>query len=260
MFKGEILMAAQHSLSRTELLIGKEGLDKLKNSKVVVFGVGGVGSYTVEALARSGVGELIIIDDDTVCLTNLNRQVHATFDTISKSKVEVMKARIESINRNCKVVAHQVFVTQENIEEIIPDNVDYVVDAIDTVSAKLGLAEYCYKKGIRIISSMGTGNKLDPTQFKVTDVFKTKICPLAKVMRHELRKRGVEKLKVIYSEEVPIKPEYDDVVTCKTGCVCTGGTKKCAVKRQIPGSISFVPPVAGMIIGGEVIKDILGIK
>lgn len=253
-------MAAQHSLSRTELLIGKDGLDKLKNSKVVVFGVGGVGSYTIEALARSGVGELIIIDDDTVCLTNLNRQVHATFDTISKPKVEVMKARIESINRNCKVIIHQVFVTQENIHEIIPDDADYVVDAIDTVSAKLGLAEYCYKKGIRIISSMGTGNKLDPTQFKVTDVFKTKVCPLAKVMRHELRKRGVEKLKVIYSEEVPIKPQYDDVVTCKTGCVCTGGTKKCAVKRQIPGSISFVPPVAGMIIGGEVIKDILGIN
>jgi len=252
-------MTAQHSLSRTELLIGKDGLDKLKNSKVVIFGVGGVGSYTIEALARAGVGELIIIDDDTVCLTNLNRQVHATYDTISKPKVDVMKARIESINRNCKVITHQVFVKEENIAEIISDDVDYVVDAIDTVSAKLGLAEYCYKKGIRIISSMGTGNKLDPTQFKVTDVFKTKVCPLAKVMRHELRKRGIEKLKVIYSEEVPIKPAYD-VVTCKTGCVCTGGTKKCAIKRQIPGSISFVPPVAGMIIGGEVIKDLLEIN
>lgn len=252
-------MTAQHSLSRTELLIGKDGLDKLRNSKVVIFGVGGVGSYTIEALARAGVGELIIIDDDTVCLTNLNRQVHATYDTISKPKVDVMKARIESINRNCKVITHQVFVKEENIAEIISDDVDYVVDAIDTVSAKLGLAEYCYKKGIRIISSMGTGNKLDPTQFKVTDVFKTKVCPLAKVMRHELRKRGIEKLKVIYSEEVPIKPAYD-VVTCKTGCVCTGGTKKCAIKRQIPGSISFVPPVAGMIIGGEVIKDILEIN
>ena len=252
-------MTAQHSLSRTELLIGKDGLDKLRNSKVVIFGVGGVGSYTIEALARAGVGELIIIDDDTVCLTNLNRQVHATYDTISKPKVDVMKARIESINRNCKVITHQVFVKEENIAEIISDDVDYVVDAIDTVSAKLGLAEYCYKKGIRIISSMGTGNKLDPTQFKVTDVFKTKVCPLAKVMRHELRKRGIEKLKVIYSEEVPIKPAYD-VVTCKTGCVCTGGTKKCAIKRQIPGSISFVPPVAGMIIGGEVIKDLLEIN
>ena len=253
-------MAAQHSLSRTELLIGKDGLDKLRNSKVVVFGVGGVGSYTIEALARSGVGELIIIDDDTVCLTNLNRQVHATYNTISRSKVEVMKERIASINKDCNVITHEVFVTEENISEIIADDVDYVVDAIDTVTAKLGLAEYCYKNGIKIMSSMGTGNKLDPTQFKVTDVFKTKVCPLAKVMRHELRKRGVEKLKVVYSEEIPIKPNYDDVVTCKTGCVCTGGTKKCAIKRQIPGSISFVPPVAGMIIGGEVIKDILGIK
>jgi len=145
-------MTAQHSLSRTELLIGKDGLDKLKNSKVVIFGVGGVGSYTIEALARAGVGELIIIDDDTVCLTNLNRQVHATYDTISKPKVDVMKARIESINRNCKVITHQVFVKEENIAEIISDDVDYVVDAIDTVSAKLGLAEYCYKKGIRILS------------------------------------------------------------------------------------------------------------
>src|SRR5471030_137714 len=190
-------MDAQHSLSRTELLIGKDGLDKLKNSKVIVFGVGGVGSYTIEALARSGVGELIIVDDDTVCLTNLNRQVHATYKTISQSKVEVMKERIESINRNCKVITHQVFVKEENISEIIPSDIDYVVDAIDTVSTKLGLAEHCYKNNIKIISCMGTGNKLDPTAFKIADVFETKVCPLAKVMRHELRKRGVEKLQVL---------------------------------------------------------------
>ncbi|WP_315079633.1 tRNA threonylcarbamoyladenosine dehydratase [uncultured Clostridium sp.] len=253
-------MLAQHSLSRTELLIGKDGLDKLKNSKVMIFGIGGVGSYTVEALARAGVGELILVDDDTICLTNLNRQIHATYNTISNSKVEVMKERIFSINKSCNVITHQMFVTQDNIADIIPKDIDYIVDAIDTVSAKLGLAEYCYKNDIRIMSSMGTGNKLDPTQFKVTDVFKTKVCPLAKVMRHELRKRGVEKLKVVYSEEIPLKPKAEDVVTCKTGCVCTGGTKKCAIKRQIPGSISFVPPVAGMIIAGEVIKDILEIK
>ncbi len=253
-------MQVQHSLSRTELLIGKEGLEKLRNSRVIVFGVGGVGSFTVEALARAGVGEITLIDDDTVCLTNLNRQIHATYDTISKPKVEVMKERILSINRKCNVITHQTFVTKDNIEEIIPKDIDYVVDAIDTVSAKLGLAEYCYKNNIRIMSSMGTGNKLDPTQFKVTDVFKTKVCPLAKVMRYELRKRGVEKLKVVYSEEIPMKPKVEDVVTCKTGCVCTGGTKKCAQKRQIPGSISFVPPVAGMIIAGEVIKDIVGIN
>lgn len=250
----------QHSLSRTELLIGKEGLEKLRNSKVVVFGVGGVGSFTVEALVRAGVGEITLIDDDTVCLTNLNRQIHATYDTISKVKVDVMKERILSINRKCKVITHQIFVTKENIPELIPDDVDYVVDAIDTVSAKIALVEYCTKKDIKIICSMGTGNKFDPTMFKISDIYKTKVCPLAKVMRHELKKRGIKKLKVLYSEEIPVKPKVEDVVTCKTGCVCTGGTKKCAAKRQIPGSISFVPPVAGMIIGGEVIKDILGIN
>jgi tRNA threonylcarbamoyladenosine dehydratase len=247
----------QHSLSRTELLIGKDGLNKLKNSKVIVFGVGGVGSFTVEALVRSGVGTIVLVDDDTVCLTNLNRQIHATYDTVGKVKVEAMKDRVLSINKACNVITHQVFVTKENIPEIITDDVDYVVDAIDTVSAKIALVEYCNEKGIKIICSMGTGNKFDPTQFKVADIYDTKVCPLAKVMRHELRKREIKSLKVVYSEEMPTKPKQDDVVTCKTGCVCTGGTKKCAIKRQIPGSISFVPPVAGMIIGGEVIKDLL---
>lgn len=253
-------MEVQHALSRTELLIGKEGLDKLRNSKVIVFGVGGVGSFTVEALARAGVGTLILVDDDTVCLTNLNRQIHATYDTLGKVKVDVMKERILSINKKCNVITHQIFVMKENIPEIIDNDVDYVVDAIDTVSAKIALAEYCTSKGIKIISSMGTGNKFDPTQFKITDIYKTKVCPLAKVMRYELKRRGVKKLKVLYSEEIPTKPKTEDVVTCKTGCVCTGGTKKCAAKRQIPGSISFVPPVAGMIIGGEVIKDIINYK
>ncbi len=253
-------MEVQHALSRTELLIGKEGLDNLRNSKVIVFGIGGVGSFTVEALARAGVGTLILVDDDTVCLTNLNRQIHATYDTLGKVKVDVMKERILSINKKCNVITHQIFVTKENIPEIIDDDVDYVVDAIDTVSAKIALAEYCTSKGIKIISSMGTGNKFDPTQFKITDIYKTKVCPLAKVMRYELKRRGVKKLKVLYSEEIPTKPKTEDVVTCKTGCVCTGGTKKCAAKRQIPGSISFVPPVAGMIIGGEVIKDIINYK
>ncbi len=185
-------MEVQHSLSRTELLIGKEGLDKLRNSRVIVFGVGGVGSFTVEALARAGVGEITLIDDDTVCLTNLNRQVHATYTTISQPKVDVMKERILSINRKCNVITHRVFVTPDNIEEIVPKDIDYVVDAIDTVSAKLALAEYCYKNNIRIMSSMGTGNKLDPTQFKVTDVFKTKVCPLAKV-KSSLFRRSAKK-------------------------------------------------------------------
>lgn len=247
----------QHSLSRTGLLIGKDALDKLANSKVMVFGVGGVGSFTVEALARAGVGNLILVDDDTVCLTNLNRQIHATYKTISKNKVEVMKERVLSVNRNCNVETIQVFVTPDNLEEIIPDDVDYVVDAIDTVSAKIALAVYCEQKGIKLMSSMGTGNKLNPAEFKVADIYNTKVCPLAKVMRYELRKRGVKKLKVVYSEEMPRKPKVEDVVTCKTGCVCTGGTKKCSAKRQIPGSVSFVPPVAGMIIASEVVKDLI---
>lgn len=247
----------QHSLSRTELLIGKDALDKLAKSKVMVFGVGGVGSFTVEALARAGVGNLILVDDDTVCLTNLNRQIHATYKTISKNKVEVMKERVLSVNRNCNVETIQVFVTPDNLEEIIPDDVDYVVDAIDTVSAKIALAVYCEQKGIKLMSSMGTGNKLNPSEFKVADIYNTKVCPLAKVMRYELRKRGVKKLKVVYSEEMPRKPKVEDVVTCKTGCVCTGGTKKCSAKRQIPGSVSFVPPVAGMIIASEVVKDLI---
>ncbi|HBI6996571.1 tRNA threonylcarbamoyladenosine dehydratase [Clostridium perfringens] len=247
----------QHSLSRTELLIGKDALDKLAKSKVMVFGVGGVGSFTVEALARAGVENLILVDDDTVCLTNLNRQIHATYKTISKNKVEVMKERVLSVNRNCNVETIQVFVTPDNLEEIIPDDVDYVVDAIDTVSAKIALAVYCEQKGIKLMSSMGTGNKLNPAEFKVADIYNTKVCPLAKVMRYELRKRGVNKLKVVYSEEMPRKPKVEDVVTCKTGCVCTGGTKKCSAKRQIPGSVSFVPPVAGMIIASEVVKDLI---
>lgn len=240
---------AEHSLTRTELLIGNDGLNKLRKSKVIVFGVGGVGGFAVEALARAGVGEITVVDNDTISLTNLNRQIIATYDTIGKAKVEIIKERIQSINKECIVITNQIFVSNDNIEEIIPKDIDYVIDAIDTVSAKLGLAEYCYKNNIKIMSSMGTGNKLDPTQFKVSDVFKTKVCPLAKVMRCELRKRGVDRLKVVYSEEMPLKPksEYSSEV-------------KGTAKRPVPGSMPFVPPVAGMIIAGEVIKDILGIN
>ncbi|WP_298846620.1 tRNA threonylcarbamoyladenosine dehydratase [Clostridium sp.] len=246
----------QHAFSRTELLIGMDSLNKLKESKVVVFGIGGVGSYTVEALVRSGVGKIVLIDDDTICLTNLNRQIHATHKTIGKSKVLVMKDRILEINPKCEVVTHETFVTADNMGDIITEDTDYVVDAIDTVASKLSLVEYCTKHNINIISCLGTGNKLDPTLFRVADIYDTKICPLARVMRQELRKRNINKLKVVYSQEVPIKPK-DEVLTCKEGCICTGGSKKCAMKRQIPGSISFVPPVAGLIIGGEVIKDLI---
>ena len=231
---------------RTELLVGEEGIEKLHNSKVIVFGIGGVGSFVVEALTRAGVGNLILVDNDTICISNLNRQIHATQVTVGNVKVEAMKARVLSINPNCNVEAKQEFITADNIQEIIPEDIDYVVDAIDTVTSKLALAEYCYKNDIKLIASMGTGNKMDPTQFRVTDVFKTKVCPLAKVMRTELRKRGVKKLKVVYSEEIPMVPNKGRAVPSQ--------------KRQTPGSISFVPPVAGMIIGGEVIKDLTGLN
>lgn len=247
----------QHSLSRTELLIGKDALDKLKESKVVVFGIGGVGSFTVEALARGGIGKLVLVDDDEVCLTNINRQIHATIKTIGKPKVEAMKERILEINPKCEVTIFQTYLKKDNIEEIIGSDTDYVVDTIDTVTSKIELVVWCKEHNVPIISCMGTGNKLDPTQFRIADLYDTKICPLAKVMRYELRRRNVTSLKVLYSEEVPMQPREEDVITCKNGCVCTGGSKKCLFKRQIPGSISFVPPVAGMIIGGEVIKDLI---
>lgn len=237
---------AINEFCRTELLIGPTGIDKLKNSKVIVFGVGGVGSFVVEALTRAGVGSLVLVDNDTICISNLNRQIHATQATAGMVKVEAMKERVLSINPNCNVEAKQVYLNADNLEELVTTDIDYVVDAIDTVTSKLALAEYCYKNNISIMSSMGTGNKIDPTRFEVTDVFKTKVCPLAKVMRSELKKRGVKKLKVVYSEEIPMVPNKGESVP--------------SAKRQTPGSISFVPPVAGMIIGGEVIKDLVGIN
>lgn len=254
-------MKSQHKFSRTELLIGSEGLEKLQKSKVAVFGIGGVGSYTVEALARGGIGNLILVDDDNVCLTNLNRQIHALFSTISKSKVDVMENRIHDINPECNVITHKTFVKEANTAELIDPDTDYVVDAIDTVSSKISLVVWCKEHNIKIISCMGTGNKFDPTRFKIADIYDTKICPLAKVMRYELRRRGIESLKVLYSDEPPVKPR-EGVITCKEGCVCsgTGGSKKCTMKRQIVGSISYVPSAAGLIIGGEVINDLLGIK
>jgi tRNA A37 threonylcarbamoyladenosine dehydratase len=248
----------QHALSRTELLIGKEALENLKNRKVVVLGIGGVGSFTVEALARSGIGKIVLIDDDTVCLTNINRQLIATFKTLGRPKVEVMKERILDINPHCVVTTHMTFVTVDNIPELVPENADYVIDAIDTVASKIALAVYCQGKNLKLICCLGTGNKLDPTQFRIADIYDTKTCPLARAVRSELKKQGVKSLKVLYSEELPIKPRTEETVTCKGGCVCTdGSTKKCVKKKQIPGSISFVPPVAGLIIGGEVIKELM---
>lgn len=245
----------QNQFTRTALLIGEEAIEHLKTKKVVVFGVGGVGSFTVEALTRSGVGTIVLVDSDTVCVTNINRQIHATHSSVDKIKVQIMKERILSINPNCNVITHETFVNAGNIEEIITDDVDYVVDSIDTITSKLDLAEWCEKNNVPLISSMGTGNKLDPTQFKVTDVFKTKICPLAKVMRHELRKRGVKNLKVVYSEEVPRKPSSPQN-NSKKGDTDLAELKRTS-KRQTPGSISFVPPVAGMILAAEVVRDLI---
>jgi tRNA threonylcarbamoyladenosine dehydratase len=252
-------MAKQHSLSRTELLIGKEALTTLRTKTIAVLGIGGVGSYSVEALARCGVGRLLLVDDDTVCLTNINRQIHATLNTIGKNKVDVMAERVHEIDRKILVDARNVCVTPENVPEVLAPPLDYVIDALDTISAKIAIIEYCAKNKIPIISCMGTGNKLDPTKFIVTDLYKTRICPLARVMRYELRKRGVNSLKVVCSEEYPTKPLEAEVATCKMACICnTDNGRKCSDKRQIPASISFVPPVAGFILAGEAIKDLMG--
>lgn len=246
-----------HQFSRTELLIGEAALNKLKQSKVAVFGIGGVGSYTVEGLARSGVGKLVLIDDDCVCLTNINRQLLATRKTVGKAKVEVMKERILEINPEVEVTIFQKFYMPDTADELIFDDYDYIVDAIDTVTGKIDLIQKAKAKNIPIISCMGAGNKLDPTKFEVADIYKTSVCPLAKVMRKELKKRGINALKVVYSKELPIIPKETEGSSCATGCICPSGTtRKCTIRRQIPGSISFVPSVAGLIIAGEVIKDI----
>lgn len=246
-----------NQFSRTELLIGKEGIEKLQNAKVAIFGIGGVGSFVVEGLARAGIGNFILIDDDKVCLTNLNRQIIATRKTIGKNKVEVARDRILEINPNANVEIHQEFFMPDS-DEILDNTVDYIVDSVDTVTAKVELVVRANRLNIPIMSCMGTGNKLDPTRFEVTDIYKTSVCPLAKVMRKELKARGIKKLKVVYSKEEPIKPNENCENSCKNNCICPPGTKrKCTIRKQVPGSISFVPSVAGLIIAGEVIKDIL---
>lgn len=244
--------------TRTELVLGRSGVKALINSKVVVFGIGGVGSFVVEALCRSGVGNLVLVDADCVSVSNLNRQIHATIDTVGKDKAELMKERILSINPKCNVTTHIVFATKDNLSEIITEDVDYVVDAIDTVTSKLAIIEYCKSKDIKVISSMGTGNKIDPTKFKITDISKTSICPLAKVMRIELKKRGIKKVKVLFSEELPRKPIVHNEEEEHNGEIMDA-TSTMKPKRQTPGSVSFVPPVAGMIIASEVIKDLTNI-
>ena len=243
--------------SRTELLLGKDAMEKLADSRVAVFGIGGVGGYTVEALARSGIGTIDIIDDDKVCLTNINRQIYATHKTVGKYKVDVAKERILEINPQANVNIFKTFYSPETADLFDFNNYDYVVDAIDTVTGKIELVMNADRTGTPIISSMGAGNKLNPAEFEVADIYKTSVCPLAKVMRHELRKRGIKKLKVVYSKEKPITPIEDMAISCKAHCICPPGTaRKCTQRRQVPGSNAFVPSVVGLIIAGEVIKDL----
>lgn len=247
-----------NQFSRTELLLGKEAMEKLIHSRVAVFGIGGVGGYVCEALVRSGIGSFDLIDDDKVCLTNLNRQIIATRKTIGRYKTEVMKERILEINPEADVRLHNCFFLPENAEEFAFEEYDYVVDAVDTVTAKLELVMKAKEKNVPIISSMGAGNKLDASGFRVADIYKTKVCPLAKVMRRELKKRGVKELKVVYSEEMPTRPIEDMAISCRTNCVCPPGAERtCTKRRDIPGSVAFVPSVVGLIIAGEVVKDLV---
>lgn len=233
-----------NQFARTELLLGRDAMNQLKKASVIVFGIGGVGGYVVEALTRSGIGTLALVDNDKVNLTNLNRQIIATKDTLGKYKVDVMKERILSINPEAKVQTYPYFYLPENASEFDLSQYSYVVDAIDTITAKIELVLRAQQAGTPIISSMGTGNKLDPTRLEISDIYKTSVCPLAKVMRRELRKRGVSELKVLYSREEPIKPR--GVVEEESG-----------MRRAIPGSTAFVPSAAGLIIAAEIVKDII---
>lgn len=244
----------QTQFERTKLLIGEESLEKLKNARVAIFGVGGVGGYVCEALVRSGIGSFDLIDNDTVCLSNLNRQIIATHSSVGKYKVDVMRDRMLDINPEVNVKVYKCFFLPENAHEFPFAEYDYVVDAVDTVTAKIELVMKCQEEGVPIISSMGTGNKMEASAFKVTDIYKTKMCPLAKVMRYELKKRGVKKLKVVYSEEIPLYPMVRSLE------VAANADKTVASRRSTPGSLAFVPPVSGMIIAGEVVKDLTGQK
>ena len=250
--------AVLNQFSRTELLLGEDNMQRLFNARVAVFGIGGVGGYTVEALARVGVGTLDLIDDDRICMTNLNRKIFATRKTIGKYKVDVAKERILEINPKAVVNTYKTFYMPDTADQFDFSQYDYVVDAIDTVTGKLMLVEQAKASGTPIISSMGAGNKMDPTGFMVTDIYKTSVCPLAKVMRRELKKRGIKRLKVVYSQEKPMTPIDDMAISCKSHCICPPGTKrKCTQRRQVPGSNAFVPSVVGLIIAGEVVKDLI---
>lgn len=243
--------------SRTELLFGKEAMERISGSRVAVFGIGGVGGYAVEALARSGVGTLDLIDDDRICLTNLNRQIYALRSTVGKYKVDAAEERIHDICPDIRVNTYKCFYMPETADRFGFSEYDYVIDAIDTVTGKLEIIKRAKAANVPVISAMGAGNKLDPSAFRVADIYETKVCPLARVMRYELRKLGIKNVKVVYSEEKPIKPIEDMEISCRNHCICPPGTaRKCTVRRDIPGSNAFVPSAAGLLIASEVIRDI----
>ena len=249
-----------NEFSRTAMLIGNTAMQKLQSSCVAVFGIGGVGSYAVEGLARAGIGKFVLVDDDYVCITNINRQIHAAHSTIGKSKVETMMSRILDINPDCKVETFQRFYLPECSNELIRPDYDYIVEAVDTVTAKIDIVVNAARLGIPVISCMGAGNKVDPTGFRVADIYETSVCPLARVMRKELRQRGITSLKVVYSREVPIEFSVQEGEDCRNSCVCPPEVvRKCISRRNIPGSISFVPSVAGLIMAGEVVKDLISV-
>ena len=250
-----------NQFSRTQLIFGEEGMGRLRRARVAVFGIGGVGGYTVEALARSGVGTLALIDDDRICLTNLNRQIFATRKTVGQYKVDVAEQRISEIIPDTAVYTCKTFYSPQTAEQFDFTQYDYVVDAIDTVTGKLALAEQARCAGVPIISCMGAGNKVDASAFEVADIYETSVCPLARVMRRELRKRGIQHLKVVYSKEPAITPVDDMSVSCRTHCICPPGTaRKCTQRRQVPGSNAFVPAAAGLLLAGEVVKDLTGFQ
>ncbi len=245
--------------SRTRLLLGADAMESLHKKRVAIFGIGGVGGYVCEALVRSGIGEFDLIDDDKVCLTNLNRQIIATTKTIGRYKVEVMKERMLEINPDAKIFTHQCFFLPENADEFPFGEYDYVVDAVDTVTAKIELIMRAKKEGLPIISAMGAGNKLDPGRFRIADIYDTKICPLARVMRKELKKRNIESLKVVYSDEPPVRPLHDRDDHGETEEAGSADEQsKHTSRREIPGSTAFVPAVAGLLIAAEIVKDLIG--
>lgn len=250
-----------NQFSRSEPLFGPEGMARLNSARVAVFGVGGVGGYAAEALVRSGVGHVDLFDNDDVALTNLNRQIAALHSTLGQPKASVMAERLRDVNPAAEITVHNLFYLPENADTIDLRCFDYIIDAVDTVAAKLELITRADRLGVPVISAMGAGNKLDPTRLTVADIYETSVCPLARVMRRELRRRGIRRLKVVYSTEPPIKTDDDPALSCKTHCICPPGTvRKCTVRRDIPGSTAFVPPVMGLIIAGEVARHLAGVS